>query len=222
MEGCCGQKWAVGIIKFRVYLEQLRYQCMHPILKRNNYLVKEHVGIFKAANNYDVFEPETGQLILQCREEQLGFITKMLRFSDYKRMTPFHVEIKTPSGERVISVKRGISIFLSTVQVLDEKDQVIGYFKQKFFTIGGKFDVLDTAGNVVCALKGKWTSWDFKFLRDGQEIAHVSKKWAGIGKELFTSADNYMLSINEQVKPDDNIRQLVMAAVMCIDMVLKE
>ena len=44
----------------------------------------------------------------------------------------------------------------------------------------------------------------------------------GLGKELFTTADNYMLSIDRAVAPDDKVRQLIMAAVMCIDMVLKE
>ena len=30
---------------------------MHPSLNHNLYLVKEHLGIFKAANNFDIFEP---------------------------------------------------------------------------------------------------------------------------------------------------------------------
>jgi len=55
-----------------------------------------------------------------------------------------------------------------------------------------------------------------------RELASVSKKWAGLGKELFTSADNYMLSVNDGVAADSPVRILVMAAVMCIDMVLKE
>jgi uncharacterized protein YxjI len=54
------------------------------------------------------------------------------------------------------------------------------------------------------------------------ELAKVSKKWAGLGKELFTSADNYMLEISDQVPPDNPVRQLILGAVMCIDMVLKE
>ena len=54
------------------------------------------------------------------------------------------------------------------------------------------------------------------------ELAKVSKKWAGLGKELFTSADNYMLEISDEVPPDNPVRQLILGAVMCIDMVLKE
>jgi uncharacterized protein YxjI len=196
---------------------------MHPALNKNLFFVKEHVKIFKAANSFDVFDPETSQLILQCREENLGFFTKMFRFTDYKRTTPFEIDVKTPNGETILTVKRGVSFFLSTVHVLDERKQVIGMFKQKFLSIGGKFEVLDASERPLCMLKGKWTSWDFKFVsNDGKEFATVTKKWSGLGKELFTSADNYILQISSQVPADNPLRMLIMAAVMCIDLVLKE
>lgn len=195
---------------------------MNPILNQNLFFIKEHVGMFKAANNYDIYDPNSTEMIMTCREEKLGFFTKLFRFSDYKRMTPFHIEIKTVTGEKVLSVKRGISIFLSTVEVFNEQDDLVGKFKQKFFSLGGKFSVIDANEKVLCNLKGKWTSWDFRFEKDKVEFAHVTKKWAGIGKELFSTADNYMLEINEKVPKDDKIRTMILAAVMCIDMVLKE
>ena len=54
------------------------------------------------------------------------------------------------------------------------------------------------------------------------ELAQVTKKWAGLGKELFTTADNYVLKIADGLPADDYRRQLIVGAVMCIDMVLKE
>jgi len=195
---------------------------MNPVLKHNLYLVKEHIGLFKAANNFDIFDPQTHQLIMICREEKLGFFTKLFRFSEYKRMTPFHIEVKTANGDKVLTVRRGMSIFLSTVEVFDENDALIGIFEQHFFSIGGHFDVLNARHEVLCSLRGKWTGWDFRFENQGVELAAVTKKWAGIGKELFTSADNYMLSISEQVGKTDPVRQMILAAVLCIDMVLKE
>ena len=186
---------------------------MHSSLRNNQYFVKEHVGMFKSANNYDIFDPQTNQKILECREPNLGFFTKLLRFTDYKKMTPFNIEIRTPDG---------ISIFLSKVDVFDENGSRVGHFKQKLFSIGGKFEVLSPEDAILCTLQGKWTSWDFRFIQGSTELASVTKKWAGLGKELFTSADNYMLSINDSVDKNDNIRILVLAAVMCIDMVLKE
>jgi len=82
--------------------------------------------------------------------------------------------------------------------------------------------VMDEYDRALCTLVGKWTSWDFRFEAGGRELAHVSKKWAGIGKELFTSADNYVLQISDEVPAHSKLRQLILAAVMCIDMVLKE
>jgi len=196
---------------------------MHEVLNRNLFFVKEHVGMFKAANNYDVLDPETSEPILHCREESLGFFTKLLRFTDWKRMTRFDVQIRTPQGEPVLRVTRGFSLFRSRVDVLDENDRRIGGFKQKFFSLGGAFTVLDDRDMPICMLKGKWSGWDFRFLDDdGEELAHVTKKWAGLGKELFTTADNYILEIATDVPADSRARQLIMAAVMCIDMVLKE
>ena len=179
--------------------------------------------MFKAANNFDIFDPASEREILQCREEKLGLVTRILRFTDYKRMTPFDIEIRTPDGQPVLRIKRGISIFLSRVSVMDAEGRYIGGFKQKLFSIGGAFNVLDEHDQPLCSLKGKWTGWNFRFLGpDGVEYAHVSKKWAGIGKEMFTTADNYMLEIFESVQPGDPLRMLILAAVMCIDMVLKE
>ena len=88
---------------------------MNPVLNRELFFVKEHTGIFKAANNFDIYDPESNQINLECREENLGFFTKMFRFTDYKRNTPFEVNIKTPAGEPVVTVKRGITIFVSSV-----------------------------------------------------------------------------------------------------------
>lgn len=195
---------------------------MNSVLNQNLFFVKEHVGMFKASNNYDIHNPENQKVVMTCREEKLGFFTKLLRFTKYKRMTPFNLEIKTPSGEKVLTVKRGISIILSTVEVYDENDKLVGKFKQKFFSVGGKFNILDPMGNILCKLQGKWTGWDFKFVKDNKEYAHVSKKWSGLGKEMFTSADNYMLEIKDIVSKDDPLRILIFSAVICIDMVLKE
>lgn len=195
---------------------------VHPALRQNLYLVKEHTGLFKAANNFDVYDPTTGQAVLHCREPNLGTITKLLRFTDYKRATPFDIAVTTPSGEPVLRVTRGVSLFLSKVNVFDEEEERVGGFKQRFLSIGGAFNVLDDADQPLCQLKGRWTSWDFAFVSDGVELAKVSKQWAGFGKELFTSADNYMLQIHDRVPPDSPLRYLILGAVFCIDMVLKE
>ena len=50
----------------------------------------------------------------------------------------------------------------------------------------------------------------------------MTKKWSGIGKEMFTSADNYILEIKDIVEKTSSVRLLILASVICIDMVIKE
>ena len=195
---------------------------MNKLFSRNQFFVKEHVGFLKAANQYDVFDLETREPLLECREPNLGVWTKIFRFTRYKTPTPFEVVISTPSQEKLLVVKRPFTLFRSYVSVFDEKDVLIGTFRQRFMTLGGKFEILDPSGNPICLLKGKWTSWEFTFLQGDTQIAKVTKKWAGIGKELFTTADNYALIIENHVPANDPLRQLIIASVVTIDMVLKE
>ena len=195
---------------------------MHELLQRNTFLFEEHVGAFKAANHYDIYAPETGDQILTCREPDIGLLTRLLRFSDFKRMTPFNQEIRTTDGELLLRVHRGIALFLSRVEVSDAADRRLGSFKQQFFSVGGAFQVLGPDDQPLCHLKGRWTQWDFRFVSEGREFAHVTKKWAGAGREFFTSADNYVLEIDDAVPPESPLRPLILSAVVCIDMVLKE
>ena len=195
---------------------------MNSVLSKNQFFVKEHVGIFKAANSYDISDLETQQPLMECREPNLGFFTKMFRFTKYKRNTAFNVIITDNSGRSVLTVKSGVSILRSTVEVLDENENLVGKFRQRLLTLGGKFDVMDTSDQVICTIEGKWSNFDYKFIRDGQQIAMLTKKWMGLGKELFTSADNYVISIEPNVQASDSIRIMILAASICLDMVYSE
>ncbi len=178
--------------------------------------------MFKAATNYDIYDDQKN-LLLECREPILGFFTKIFRFTKYKHMTPFNVIVTdVASGQQVLRIEKDLTWFRSIVRAYDEKDQLQGTFRQRLLTIGGKFDILDEYEVVKCQVKGKWTSWEFSFEQGGQQLAQVTKKWAGVGKELFTTADNYVVAIDPSLPAKDDTRLLILAAALCIDKVLKE
>jgi hypothetical protein len=67
---------------------------MNAILKNNQFFVKEQRGILKVSNSYDIFDPATREQLMECRQENLNFFTKLLRFTDSKTITPFNLSIK--------------------------------------------------------------------------------------------------------------------------------
>lgn len=195
---------------------------MNPILTKNQFFVKEYVGLFKAANSYDILDLDSQQLLLECREPNLGFFTKLFRFTKYKTQTPFDIEVRDGVGQLVLRLTRGVSLFRSTVKVFDGNEVLLGKFRQKILSLGGKLHVLDANDQVICTVQGKMISFDYKFLRDGEQIALVTKKWMGLGRELFTSADNYVINIEPTVAAKDGSRPMIVAAALCIDMVFAE
>jgi len=195
---------------------------MATVLDKNLFLVKEHIGLLQAANNYDIYDPVTGKLILEAREPRLGVLTKVLRFSNFKRQTPFHVEIREPNGTLRAVARRGVSFFLSNVRVEDGDGRLLGFLRQRFFSVGGGFRLFSPDGTELARLNGSWTGWNFRFTDGASDLATITKKWAGVGKELFTTADNYIIEISDRIQPGNPVRSLILGAMVTIDMVLNE
>ena len=151
---------------------------MSKLLNNNFFLIKEHIGLLKAANNYDIYNPETSEMVMICREMQLGVLTKIFRFTKYKIMTPFHVEVMSTREEPIFSVKRGVSIFgFSPVTVFDQNGLEIGQLQRKFRLGGAKIDITDMMNNRLFTLKGNLIGWEFKITNEDVELATISKKW---------------------------------------------
>ena len=195
------------------------------LLNRKTFFIREHVGMLKLSDTYDILNPGTQQH-LGIAKEKPGALIHILRFIVNKSMLPtavFVYEGNDPENESklLFCIKKKFSIFRPVVNVIDPSGKVVGWFKSKAFSLGGAFRVFDSNGREIALVKGDWKGWNFKFTDNSQkEIGTITKKWAGIGKELFTSADNYMISIGEDTNP--NHAMLLLAAGLSVDTVYKE
>ncbi len=193
------------------------------LLDRKVFLIKEQVEFMKLAGTYDIFDPETGKQIAAAKEEPGGMI-KFLRLLVKKQMLPNKINIYDNEGQGVVfSISKPFSLLRSKISVLNQTGECLGFFKSKVFTIGGGFWVFDPAENKVAEIKGDWKGWNFQFVgTDNRVIGTITKKWAGAVKEIFTSADNYVVSLEEAAELDPNRVALLLAAGLAIDTVFKE
>jgi uncharacterized protein YxjI len=137
-------------------------------------------------------------------------------------MLPTRVHIYESEGAPpVVSIHKPPSFLRAKVAVFDGSGTSLGYFKSKLFSLGGGFWIHNTSDQQVAEVKGDWKGWNFKFLdASGRELGTVTKKWAGIGKELFTSADNYIIALGDTSSA--SAAPLLLAAGIAIDVVYKE
>lgn len=193
------------------------------MLNVNTYLVKQQAGIFKRMAAYDIFDAETNQQVGSAKEEPSTLVS-ILRLFMNKKTLPTSVRFyEQGKDEPLFSIYRPFSFIRSTVQVLGAEGQVIGSFKSKMMSLGGGFWVYDAEDQQFAEVKGDWKGWNFKFLTsDGEELGSVGKKWAGMAKELFTSADNYVIGLNETARAKKNSNLLLLAAGLAIDIIYNE
>jgi uncharacterized protein YxjI len=193
------------------------------LLDANAFLVKERIGLLKLADTYDIFDPATGAQVGIARERP-GVLVTLLRFLINKQMLPTAVEVAEREDELpLFRIRRGFTLLRAKVRIIDRDGRELGHFRSKLFSLGGGFHVYDAQGAKVAEVKGDWKGWNFRFLAiDGKELGTVTKKWAGIGKELFTSADNYMIALGDVGPERASYGVLLLAAGLAIDMVFKE
>jgi len=193
------------------------------MLTQTAFFIRERVGLLKLSDTYDILNPTNQDQIGIAKEIVSGGI-HVLRFLIGKKLLPTSICVysgqSAEAGILQFSIKRGFSLLRPKVDVLNAEGQSIGYFKSKLFSLGGAFTVHTTDGTEIAQVKGDWKGWNFKFTAGDTEIGTVSKKWSGFGKELFTSADNYMIQLHGT--PDPTMCTLLLAAGLSIDMIYKE
>jgi uncharacterized protein YxjI len=137
---------------------------------------------------------------------------------------PTAINIYETEGQPpVLSVRRGFTFIRSKVRVVSGDGRNLGFFRSKLLSIGGGFYVFDHADQQVAEVKGDWKGWNFRFLnKSGRELGTVTKKWAGLGRELFTSADNYVIALTDSTGAGSDTAALLLAAGLSIDIVYNE
>jgi len=194
-----------------------------PLLQRTMFFVRERVAVLKLVDTFDILDPANGQTVGIAKEEPPGW-AKWLRLVVEKRWLPTAVNIYEREGEPpALSINRGFTFLRSKIRVT-AGGQSLGYFKSKLLSLGGGFHVYDNQDQAVAEVKGDWKGWNFRFLsKSGREIGTVTKKWAGLGRELFTSSDNYVIAITDLNSANSPAAAaLLLAAGLAIDIVFKE
>ena len=187
----------------------------------NTYLIDEKVNMFKFANAYNVYN-ENGETVGKI-EQKLSFGAKMLRLLLNPAMLPFHLDIVNTDGDVEASLQRGWTFWMSKVAIIDPSQQTIAIIRKKFTFLKPSFVIETTTGDVIAKITGNFTAWNFSITdATDAEIGTISKKWNGITKELFTTADKYIVDIVPTYTNNDANKLAVVATAITVDMGMKE
>jgi uncharacterized protein YxjI len=193
------------------------------LFNRRTYFIREHIGFLKLTDTFDILDAETREPLGYATEENPAWVN-LLRLLLQKHRMPTTIVVRNlTDDEPLLRLERGWRFLRSTIRVYKRPNELLGYFESKVLTLGGGFYVYDARGIRVAEVRGNWIGWDFRFLdAAGQPLGLVTKKWAGTGRELFTSADNYLVSLTGPGTPPPDTAALLLAAGLAIDALYKE
>lgn len=184
-------------------------------------VVNQKAKLIEVTNEYVISDGD-GNKIGAVREIGQSKARKLLRIvSNVDQYLTHRLEVVDASGTKVLALTRPAKIFKSTIVVEDASGTEVGKIVQQNMMGKIRFS-LEVDGTTVGSINGEnWRAWNFNVQdASGTEIARITKKWEGILKAAFTTADNYVVQIHMPLS--DPLRSLVVAAALGIDTALKQ
>lgn len=184
-------------------------------------VVNQKAKFIELTNEY-IVRDQNGNQIGAVAEINQSTAKKIARFvSSLDQFMTHTYEIRDADEVPLLTLTRPRKIVKSTFQITRADGTEVGQVKQG--NVFGKIKFsLEAGGTTVGSINAEnWRAWNFT-IQDatGTEVARITKEWAGLGKEAFTTADNYVLEIKQPI--EDPLLSLVVAAALCVDTALKQ
>ena len=191
------------------------------LLSRSTFFIREQVGFLKLTDAYDILDPVTGAQLGLAKEEPKA---AWLRLLINKKILPTKVIVYEADGQTVaLRIEKPFTFWRTRLSVYDGQGRFVGLLRTKFISFKRELLVEDANERPVGSFSGKWLSWTRELVDgSGQVIGTMDKKWAGLGKEFFTSADNYQLTLAPAAASQPSQVALLLAACLGYDLIFTE
>jgi uncharacterized protein YxjI len=192
------------------------------LFKRNLLVISQKAKLIELTDEYRVRDEE-GNDIGYIREEGQSTLKKAARLlTDLDQFFTHRLAMYDKDGTKVVELLRPRKIMKSRVEITDGEGRPVGVIVQQNVLGKKKFGLQSATGEQLGRVNAEnWRAWDFA-IEDmtGQEVGRITKKWAGLLKEGFTTADNYVLEITGQVS--DDLRLMMLGSAAGVDLALKQ
>jgi hypothetical protein len=181
--------------------------------------VKQHVKLVNLS--YELAD-STGAItgsVAQVGQNALTAIAKIVGGLD--RILQTTLEVRDSADQPVLRIDKPFFDW-NNGNVSLGNGTPVGQIRKQFRIGLARFDLYDTSGNRLGGAEAKnLIAREFNFHdANGTGIARVTKKWSGIGRELFTTSDNYV--IEAPLTLPNPLRLLVIASTLSIDILMKQ
>jgi uncharacterized protein YxjI len=183
-------------------------------------LVSQKTKLIELTNEYAVYDGEGRQIGAVVQVGQSGLKKAMRLVSNLDQFLTHHLEVRDARGP-VLVLTRPAKVVRSRVLVQRPDGAPLGEIVQANVFGKIRFDLV-ADGQVVGAIQAEnWRAWDFAITdAAGTEVARITKKWEGLARTLFTTADRYVVLVHYRLP--EPLASMVIASALTVDTALKQ
>jgi hypothetical protein len=172
--------------------------------------IRQPARVLPGRARYDIFDSAKTLLAVAAETAPRSVLQTMADLVPRTRV----IAVRSASGEPVLTMVKRDSDWLA--DVTDPEGRLIG--RIQIGETRRHYTLLDDAGQPAGQAVGDLAVKQFVVTGpQGERFARVRKTWAGLGKELLTSADHYTVTFTGPMPP--RIRMLVVMVPIVVDMV---
>ncbi|NOR84839.1 hypothetical protein GQ473_01870 [archaeon] len=173
----------------------------------NHVFVKEKISFL--FNTYE-FYSEDGVLVGSAKEQN-NFLNKIMQKSV--------IEFFDESDNLLFRLVKPFAFFKQHAELYDSNGVLIGKFIKKLISFKPQYYIFDQNNVEIGLLKGDFLSWNFTaYDNNNAQLMKVDKKWNTV-KEMFTTADNYQVTIQNSDLFD---KRILFACPIVVDIIHNE
>jgi len=183
-------------------------------------LVNQRTKLIELTNEYAVLDGEGRQIGAVVQVGQSGLKKAVRLVSNLDQFLTHTLEVRDARGP-VLVLTRPAKIVKSRVVVQRPDGAPVGEIVQANVFGRIRFDLVAN-GTFVGAIQAEnWRAWDFSITdAAGIEVARITKKWEGLARTLFTTADRYVVLVHFRLP--EPLASMVIASALTVDTALKQ
>ena len=164
---------------------------------------------FESANSYDVVDP-SDNVIAHAAETTGGMQRLFMGGGRFET-----IELRNLNGDMVLRLQEHFSFPFSTHRISDSAGQPWFQIKQRWAWFRRRFSIWGD-GNPDMSVRGPmFRPWTFWVDEGSSQVGKISKRFSGIGTEMFTDADNFDIEFLSPIAhQEQRLRMLVMGFVV--------
>jgi len=192
------------------------------LLDYDQIVINQKAKLIELTNEYAIRDTEGNDIGVISQEGQ-SKMKKLARFvSSLDQFMTHALSVYQADGSKVLEVRRPRKIMKSTVEVADGTGAPLGTIRQKNMIGKISFGLHDTTDQQIGEIRAEnWRAWNFSIVDAAeQEVARITKTWEGLAKTMFTTADDYLLDVEQECR--GTLRWLVFASAISVDLALKQ